>query len=74
MKKPTYEEVQFYCLARNNHIDPQAFIDYNDSVGWMVGKKPMKDWQAAIRTWERRNKASNKTNPIDQMRDRTWAE
>jgi hypothetical protein len=56
MKKPTLEDVQFYCLTRRNDIDPTAFIDYYDSVGWMVGRKPMKDWQAAVRTWERNRK------------------
>jgi hypothetical protein len=28
------------------------FIDYYQSVGWMIGKHKMKDWQAAVRTWK----------------------
>ena len=51
--KPTLEEVEAYCNERNNSIDPQRFIDYYESNGWKVGKNPMKDWKAAIRTWER---------------------
>lgn len=51
--KPTLEEVEAYCIERNNSIDPQRFIDYYESNGWKVGKNPMKDWKAAIRTWER---------------------
>lgn len=51
--KPTLEEVEAYCIERNNGIDPQRFIDYYESNGWKVGKNPMKDWKAAIRTWER---------------------
>ena len=54
--KPTLEEVKQYCLERENNIDPENFIDYYNSVGWKVGKNQMKDWKAAIRTWERRNK------------------
>lgn len=54
---PTLEEVQAYCIERNNNVDPQRFIDYYTSIGWMVGKnKKMKDWKASIRTWERTEK------------------
>lgn len=57
--KPTLEEVKNYCIERNNKIDPQSFIDYYDSVGWKIGKNPMKNWKAAIRTWERNNNSKN---------------
>jgi len=50
--KPTLEEVQQYCLERKNKIDAEKFIDYYNSNGWKVGRNPMKDWKAAIRTWE----------------------
>ena len=74
MIKPTLEEVQHYCLSRRNGIDPAAFLDYYQSVGWMVGKKPMKDWQAAVRTWERNRKQQVKGNSvITQLQDRSWA-
>ena len=53
--KPTLYDVQIYCAERGNTIDPQAFIDFYESNGWMVGKNRMKDWKAAIRTWESRN-------------------
>lgn len=59
-KKPTLEEVKQYCLERNNNIDPENFIDYYNSNGWKVGKNPMKDWKATIRTWEKRREESNK--------------
>lgn len=58
-QKPTLEEVSGYCKERNNHVDPQNFIDFYESKGWLVGKTPMKNWQAAVRTWERHNKTSN---------------
>lgn len=52
-KAPTLEEVQDYCIERNNNVDAQRFIDYYTSNGWKVGKNPMKDWKAAVRNWER---------------------
>lgn len=50
---PTLDEVIAYCNERNNGIDPEAFIDFYESKGWMIGKNKMKDWKAAIRTWEK---------------------
>lgn len=58
---PTIEEVSKYCLERNNGINPQKFIDYNQSKGWVVGKTTMKDWKAAIRTWESKEIKSNQS-------------
>lgn len=54
--RPTVEEVEAYCRGRGNSISAQGFINYYESQGWKVGKTPMKDWKAAIRTWELRDK------------------
>ena len=62
---PTIDEVREYCRSRNNNVDPEQFYDFYESKGWMIGKNRMKDWKAAVRTWERdRNRASQsaKTN------------
>lgn len=57
--KPTVEEVREYCNGRKNGIDPQRFIDYYEVNGWMQSRgKPIKDWRAAVRTWESNNKGS----------------
>jgi|TARA_R100000093_G_scaffold66978_1_gene38249 hypothetical protein len=53
--KPKLSEVKDYCFERNNNIDAEAFIDFYESKGWMVGKNKMKDWKAAVRTWEKKN-------------------
>ena len=53
---PTVEEVKAYCLERKNGLDAQAFVDFYESKGWKVGKEPMKDWKASVRTWENRRK------------------
>ena len=51
---PTTQEVREYCDVRNNTIDPQRFVDYYNTKGWMVGNNPMRDWKAAVRIWETR--------------------
>lgn len=53
---PTVEEVRTYCLERQNAIDAQRFVDYYTANGWAQGRgKPIKDWRAAVRTWEARD-------------------
>lgn len=52
---PTLVEVKDYCKLRGNKIDPSAFIAFYESKGWRVGNQPMKKWQAAIITWEKRD-------------------
>lgn len=58
--KPSLEDVKIYCQERNNNVDAESFINYYESVGWKVGKNKMKDWKAAIRTWERRDNTQKK--------------
>jgi predicted phage replisome organizer len=58
---PTLQEISDYCLERKNKINAQLFLDHYTTNGWMVGKNKMKDWKAAIRTWEVRENAN--TNP-----------
>ena len=65
--KPTIDEIGDYCKERNNRIDPQKFFDYYESNGWKVGKNPMKDWKAAVRTWERNGYSDSGTKT-----DRTY--
>lgn len=55
-QKPTIEEIQQYCTDRNNSVDPEHFYDFYESKGWRVGKEPMKDWKACVRTWEKNDK------------------
>ena len=62
---PTIEMVSAYCSARKNGIDPNEFIDFYQSKGWMIGKSKMKDWQAAIRTWEKSRKASRRKDDME---------
>lgn len=52
---PTVAEVRAYCQERQNAVDAQRFVDYYTANGWTQGRgKPIKDWRAAVRTWEGR--------------------
>lgn len=55
---PSVEMVREYCLERKNGIDPEDFCNFYESKGWMVGKNKMKNWQSAVRTWEKSRKDS----------------
>ena len=50
---PTPEEVAAYCRERGNTVNADRFCDFYSSKGWRVGNQPMKDWKAAVRTWEK---------------------
>lgn len=52
---PTVDEVSAYCRERHNSINPEQFCDFYASKGWKVGQNPMRDWKAAVRTWEKRD-------------------
>lgn len=62
-KPPAIDEVREYCKERDNNVDAEAFVDFYTSKGWMVGKNPMKDWKAAVRSWEQRDKRPAKKKP-----------
>lgn len=65
---PTVEEVRDYCIERNNFVNPEAFVDFYSSKGWMVGKNKMKDWKAAVRTWEKGENRQATPRPARQPR------
>jgi len=66
--KPSIDDVRSYCQERKNAVDAQHFLDYYEANGWRVGRNAMKDWRAAVRTWERNgfstDAAKKPTEPI----------
>ena len=68
-EKPSISDIKQYCIERNNCVNAEQFYDYYESNGWKVGKNSMKNWKAAVRTWEKNNynktAKSNKQNAID---------
>lgn len=56
VQRPTLDEVKAYCAERGNIVDVQRFFDFYEANGWCQGRgKPIRDWRAAVRTWERGN-------------------
>ncbi len=60
---PAVEEVNAYCLERQNGVSGQKFVDHYEAVGWKVGQKRMVSWKAAVRTWEQNEFNKKPTTP-----------
>ena len=66
---PTLEEVQAYCIERENSVDAAYFLDYYAANGWVQGKgKPIKDWKACVRTWERQGYGGEQSSAVPKPR------
>ena len=63
---PSVDDVKSYCTEKGYNIDPQRFVDYYESVGWMVGRNKMKSWQAAVRTWA--SKEQEKAQTVEKKK------
>jgi DNA-binding transcriptional ArsR family regulator len=63
---PTLTEVIDQCNFSGANIDPQGFIDFYESKGWMIGKNKMKCWKSAIRTWARKDKEKSQARTVKQ--------
>lgn len=64
---PTIEEVRDYAQEKGYPIDPEHFVDYYTSNGWRVGRNPMKDWRATVRTWASRDKAQTPVQGAESL-------
>ena len=71
---PTVDDVEAYCFERQNNVDAEQFVDFYSAKGWMLGKNKMKDWKAAVRTWERKDReqkpAAQKLNYTNSIKSR----
>ena len=60
---PTPQEVEEYCKERKNGISGQYFCDFYQARGWKLSSgASLKDWRAAVRTWEQRQKSEKKSS------------
>ena len=73
--KPTLDEVANYIQERKSFkiVDAEKFFDFYSSNGWRVGKNAMKDWKAAVRTWEKNSITEQTKSKVEQSLD-TWQE
>lgn len=54
--KPSVQDVSCYGNTLTPPFAKAAeFVDFYESKGWKVGNTPMKDWKAAVRTWQRKD-------------------
>ncbi len=67
---PTVEDVAAYCLERKNGIDAEEFCAFYSSKGWRVGSSPMRDWRAAVLTWEKKRAKTEGPEPKSAKRGR----
>lgn len=63
-QKPLLAEIKAYCIERGNNVDAEKFYAYYESNGWKVGRNPMRDWRAAVRTWEKQDSKRANTTPL----------
>ncbi len=68
---PTLKDVEAYCRQRGNEVDARVFVDFYTAKDWMIGKNKMKDWQAAVRTWEKNKRETHQrlNNPTKNVKD-----
>lgn len=62
--RPTAEQVNEYSKEIGFTLDGSQFIDHYEARGWLIGKNPMKDWKAAVRTWKRNSSSFTTNLPI----------
>jgi hypothetical protein len=71
-EKPSLNDVKSYCTERRNRVNPEQFCDHYEANGWIQGKgKPIRDWKAAVRTWERNGIKNAKPSTDDEYEDYT---
>lgn len=70
---PTVDEVKTYCTEKGYALDADRFVDYYTSNGWRVGKNPMKDWKAAVRTWSRKEQPKSTNSIPSYGGDENWS-
>lgn len=70
---PTVDEVTAYIREKGYSVDADKFVAYYESNGWRVGKNPMKDWKAALRTWQANQFDRGKTVVAQQYSQRDYS-
>lgn len=73
---PTFVEVSCYVKEKGYNVDPDKFLDFYESKGWMVGKNKMKDWKAAVRNWSRsqRQEVTTKASKFSNFSERQYSD
>lgn len=70
---PTLSEVKDFIDANGYAVEAEEFFDYYEGQGWTKANgRPVKDWQACVRSWHYRNarKDSDRTSKAEARRAR----
>ena len=62
MERPTLDEVRAKIMEKGYSVDAEAFWNYYESNGWKVGKNPMKKWESALVTWQKKENEHKNRN------------
>jgi len=54
--KPTIEQLKEYMREQGMNDIAENWLNHYEANGWKVGKNPMKDWKASVRTWKTNQK------------------
>lgn len=63
---PSLSELKEYIALNEYNVDPEQWLNFYESKGWLIGKVKMKNWKAAVRTWAGRNKYLPKIDEKEQ--------
>ena len=72
--KPSLLAISEYFaeIGSNPNEHTQRFFDHYETVGWCVGKSPMKCWKAAIRKWVDRDKKFKQTSSTQAVKPKKF--
>ena len=63
-KKPTTQEVETHISEMGYNVDAKRFVNFYEAKGWMIGKNKMKNWKAAVSTWNKNSAPKSKTKTV----------
>lgn len=71
---PSLSEVTEYCRENALKVDPLRFVSFYGSKGWLVGSEPMRDWKAALLTWDSRERSPEPVRPTRQLEQQQYTQ
>lgn len=61
-QRPSVDQVRDFIRSNRYDVEADTFHSFYESNGWKVGRNPMKDWKASVRTWHGKNNAKGGKN------------
>ena len=70
---PTLKEVENYCLELESNVNPEKFFNYYTGNSWTLGGRPINDWKALFRSWDKNEKKQPPKTEMAQTTRRKMA-